>query len=560
MSKEKAQVVFLPLGGTGEIGMNCNLYGVVNGKNYDWLMVDLGVTFGRGEEPGIDLIMPDLSFIEARRERLRGLLLTHAHEDHIGAVAHLWKRLQCPIYATPFTAAIVRGKLAEAGLDNVPLHIIDVDAHVSLPPFDIDFISLTHSIPEPSALAIRCRLPDGKIARILHTGDWKIDPDPVIGVECQEQRIRDFANEDTGVDAIICDSTNVLVSGRAGSEGAVAAQLRETIAGCANRVVVTGFASNIARMASVAAAAHACGREICLAGRGMHKAVAAAKATGYLQDMPLLVNEEDAAYLPREKSLILCTGSQGEARAALSRLASGKHQYLKIEEGDSVIFSSRMIPGNERDILNLQNTLTRLGANIINPTGQDLHVSGHPCRDELQDMYEWVRPALAIPVHGEARHLKAHAACARKWGVPQAAEIENGDIVQIVPPRDPNKGMVIDRVKSGRLYLDGRILITGEDHALATRRKLAECGAILISLPLDAAHRLCGDIDITLIGVPENDDFYESLHDAVESVIPSNGKLTPARAEKAIRSQIVRVCKTTWGKRPAVEVHFTICH
>ncbi|MBE8190776.1 MAG: ribonuclease J, partial [Alphaproteobacteria bacterium] len=342
---KQADTIFLPLGGTGEIGMNCNLYGVAGKDGYEWIMVDLGVTFAKGENAlaGIDLIMPDTSFIE-KAGGLQALLLTHGHEDHLGAVAHLWRRLQCPIYATPFTAELMRQKLAEQGLEDAPLHIIDINAHLQIGAFTIDYITLTHSIAEPSALAIRATHKNGT-TNILHTGDWKIDPDPIIGAPTQEDRLKAFGDE--GIDAIICDSTNALVAGRAGSEGMVAKNLRETIARCKNQVVVTAFASNVARLASVTQAASACGRVVCLAGRGMHRIVAAAQKTGYLKDLPPFVEEDNISDIPRGKRLILCTGSQGEERAALARLARGDHRHLSLKKGDHVIFSSRVIPGNE---------------------------------------------------------------------------------------------------------------------------------------------------------------------------------------------------------------------
>ena len=375
----ESDLVFLPLGGTGEIGMNCNLYGYGAKGKRDWIMVDLGVTFGRSAEPGIDLITPDIAFIEQHKDRLHGILLTHGHEDHIGAVGHLWHRLRCPIYATPFTAALVKGKLDEQGLlEQVPLHIIEPDAHVQLGPFSIDYICLTHSIAEPSALAIEV---GGH--RALHTGDWKIDPDPVIGKLTEVDRLK--ALGDKGIDAIICDSTNVLTPGRSGSEADVGDMLEGIVAESTGRVVITTFASNVARLTSIAQVAVRTGRHLCLAGRGMHKIYTAARETGYLTQFPELVDDKDAAYLPPDKLLVCCTGSQGESNAALGRMAHGQHPHLVLEAGDRVIFSSKMIPGNEKDILNLQNQLARLEVEIISPDGTDIHVSGHPGRDELED-------------------------------------------------------------------------------------------------------------------------------------------------------------------------------
>ncbi|MEE3059799.1 MAG: ribonuclease J, partial [Pseudomonadota bacterium] len=366
MTQNENNLVFVPLGGTGEIGMNCNLYGYGAGNRRDWIMVDLGVTFGRHTEPGIELITADTGFIEAQKSRLHALLLTHGHEDHIGAVAHLWPRLKCPVYATAFTAELVRGKLAEAGLlEVVPMHIVDPQQSLELGPFHIDYIGLTHSIAEPNALALRC---GG--ARVLHTGDWKIDPDPVIGKVTEYERLKAFGDE--GVDAIVCDSTNVLSEGRSGSEADVATALNKVVAESTGRVVVTTFASNIARLSSIAKAAVDNGRHICLAGRGMHRIYNAARATGYLADFPAPVEEEDAAYLPPDKLVILCTGSQGEYRAALGRMAHGHHPHLLLEAGDRVVFSSKMIPGNETEILALQNQLAAINIEIITPYNNDL--------------------------------------------------------------------------------------------------------------------------------------------------------------------------------------------
>jgi len=544
-----SDLVFLPLGGTGEIGMNCNLYGYGERGKRDWIMVDLGVTFGRQDEPGIELITPDISFIEQHRDRLHGLLLTHGHEDHIGAVGHLWPRLKCPIYATPFTAALVKSKLAEQGmLEQVKLHIIEPDAHIDLGPFSIDYICLTHSIAEPSALAIEV---NGH--RALHTGDWKIDPDPVIGRLTEVDRLK--ALGDAGIDAIICDSTNVLSPGRSGSEAEVGAMLEEVVAESTGRVIITTFASNVARLTSIAQVAVRTGRHLCLAGRGMHKIYNAARETGYLTQFPELIEDSDAGYLPPDKLLICCTGSQGEANAALGRMASGHHPHLTLEAGDRVIFSSKMIPGNEKDILNLQNRLAALDVEIISPNGTDIHVSGHPCRDELEDMYGWARPRAAIPVHGEHRHLIEHAKLAAELGVPEPVRIHNGDMVRLAP--GPTE--VIDVVPSGRFYLDGDILSDGRETARRDRKKASYNGVVFVGVPLDAANRLSGDIAVETVGLPQNDGMVKLsdwVLDSVERCIPSNGRLTPERAEYDIRIAVKREMKRRWGKKPIVAVSF----
>ena len=543
------ELVFLPLGGTGEIGMNCNLYGFGTRGKRQWIMVDLGVTFGKHSDPGIDVITPDISFIEKQKKNLCGLLLTHGHEDHIGAVAHLWPRLKCPVYATPFTAALVRGKLAEAGLlDEVPLHIIEPDGHLEIGPFAIDYICLTHSIAEPSALAIEV---EG--ARILHTGDWKIDPDPVIGKLTEVDRLK--ALGDAGIDAIICDSTNVLSPGRSGSEADVGRMLEDVVCESTGRVVITTFASNVARLTSIAAAAVKSGRHLCLAGRGMHKIYQAARETGYLTQFPEIVDESDAGYLPPEKVLICCTGSQGESNAALGRMANGRHPHLTLEPGDRVIFSSKMIPGNETEILALQNQLAQIDVEIISPNGSDIHVSGHPCRDELADMYEWARPRSAIPVHGEHRHLIAHAALAKELGVAEPCRVHNGDVVRLAPA--PTE--VIDAVQTGRLHLDGYIMTEGGSAALKERRKISYNGVVFVAVPIDAANRLAGQVEVELAGAPTDDGMVKLTDwtlDAVERAIPSSGRLTPERAEQDISVAVRRELSRRWGKKPLVIVSF----
>ena len=542
--------VFLPLGGTGEIGMNCNLYGYgVKGKR-DWLMVDLGVTFGRSDTPGVELITPDISYIAKQKDRLLGLVLTHGHEDHIGAVAHLWTELQCPIYATAFTASLVQGKLREMGIDDIAkIHIIEPNGSLSLGPFDMEFIGLTHSIAEMQAIAIKC---GGKT--YLHTGDWKIDPNPVIGQASNLDRLKELG--DAGVEAVICDSTNVLSPGRSGSEADVADGLSAVIAEQKGRVIVTTFASNVARLASIGRAAKLNDRHVVLAGRGMHRIYNVARETGYLDDFPSPVSEEDAGYLPPEKLLILCTGSQGESRAALARLVNDQHQHLTADKGDTVIFSSKMIPGNEIEIMALQNQLARRGIRVIVARGTDIHVSGHPCRDELCDMYDLIRPKTVIPVHGEARHLVAHAELAKSLGVDHALVIENGMMVQLAPGGPSH----IDTVPSGRMYLDGKILVSSKGASSDARRKLSHVGVVSVAMGVDATGRIQGAPKVSLSGLPERDRDGIKLSDwvleAIELSIPDNGRITPERAIEAISQRIRRILSRQWGKKPVVHVQF----
>ncbi|MBT8471023.1 MAG: ribonuclease J, partial [Marinicaulis sp.] len=395
------ELVFLPLGGSGEIGMNMNLYGFGGPANRQWIMIDCGVMFANQSSPGIDLICPDPSFIMEEREALHGLLLTHGHEDHIGAVAILAPQLRCPVYATPFTAALVNRKAAEARV-NIDLRVIDMNSRFDLGPFDVEYVTLTHSIPEPSGVIIRTEL-----GTVLHTGDWKLDKNPTLGPRADKKSIEKLG--DDGLLAIVCDSTNVLSAGESGSESDVRTSLTKLILEQAGRVAVTTFASNLSRVVSICEAALAADRSVCLLGRSMLRIVEAARETGLLPEGLTFVEPRDAGHLPRRNTLYLCTGSQGEPRAALARIARGDHRDLLLGDGDTVIFSSKIIPGNEREIYDLQNRLVDLGIKIITEKDEFIHVSGHPCRDELKEMYTWARPHISIPVHGEARHLEEHA-------------------------------------------------------------------------------------------------------------------------------------------------------
>src|SRR5260221_2094608 len=414
------QLWFLPLGGAGEIGMNLNLYGHA-GK---WLMVDLGVTFGDESTPGIDIIMPDPSFITERAQDLVGIVLTHAHEDHIGAVPYLWSRLKCPLYATPFTASVLRRKLEEVGLqDEARITEIPMSGSFKLAPFEIELITLTHSIPEPNAVVIRT--PFGPV---LHTGDWKLDPEPIIGEEPDEAALRRLGQG--GVLAMICDSTNVFVEGTSGSEADVRDSLMEVVGRLRGRVAVGCFASNLARVETIARAAAAHDRRVALIGRSLWRMVLAARENGYLTGLEDFVTEHDVGYFPANKILMICTGSQGEPRSALFRIARGEHPQVALEDGATVIFSSRWLPGNAKASSQLQNDLTKLGVAIITADDEDVHVSGHPARDELAEMYHWVRPQIAIPVHGEARHIKEHVALAKQCQAPQALKASNGLLIR----------------------------------------------------------------------------------------------------------------------------------
>ncbi|MBA4210647.1 MAG: MBL fold metallo-hydrolase [Parvibaculum sp.] len=553
-SSPRDEFVFLPLGGSGEIGMNLNLYGYGPEDDRRWIIVDLGVTFGDDRTPGIDVIMPDPAFIEDRREELLAIVLTHAHEDHIGAVAHLWPRLRCPVYATPFTAAMVRGKLIEAGIEaEVPMHIIPLGHRFELGPFDIELVTLTHSILEPNALAIRTPL-----GLVLHTGDWKIDPDPVIGDTTDIERLRAIGDE--GVRAMVCDSTNVFTPGTSGSEADVAASLVELLKQCEGRVAVTTFASNVARLESIIRAGEAADRHPVLVGRSMHRVVAAAREAGYLQDLPRIVSEDDAGYLPRDKVLFICTGSQGEPRAALARIAEDSHPSIVLDKGDTVVFSSRVIPGNETSIFDLQNRLAERGIRIVTEKDHFVHVSGHPCRDELADMYRWVRPQVAIPVHGEMRHLAEHTALARELQVPEQVLVRNGLLVRLAP----GTAEVVDEAPSGRLYLDGEVL-TGEDEgAVQERRRLAFAGSVFVSVVLDGKGDVRGDPQVRLMGLPEEDShgvaFEDRALDAVDDALgrlPKKRRGDDAAVAEFLRRAVRGALRREWGKKPQVEVVVT---
>lgn len=531
--------------------MNLNLYGFGPEDDRKWIIVDLGVTFGDERTPGVDLIMPDPAFIEERRDELLGIVLTHAHEDHIGAVAHLWPRLRCPVYATPFTATLVRAKLIEEGIESdVPMNVVPLGSRFALGPFDIELVTLTHSIPEPNALAIRTPL-----GLVLHTGDWKIDPDPLVGDEMDVKRLTEIGDE--GVRAIVCDSTNVFSPGSSGSEADVAKSLVEVIRACPQRVAVTTFASNVARLESIAKAAAACDRRVVLVGRSMFRVVGAAQDAGYLADLPPFLTEHDAGYFPRDKVLYLCTGSQGEPRAALARIVEDTHPNIALSEGDAVIFSSRIIPGNEASIFDLQNRLAERGIRVITERDHFVHVSGHPCRDELARMYQWVRPQVAVPVHGEARHIAEHAVLARELQVPEAVVLRNGLMLRLAP----GPAEVIDEAPAGRLYLDGEVLIDADEGAVQERRKLAFAGAVFVSLVLDRDGKVRGDPQVRLMGLPEEDGRGVSFEDcALDAIDAALDRLPPKRrgdddaVAELLRRAVRGALRREWGKKAQVEV------
>ena len=467
MARTDDDLLYLPLGGVGEIGMNLSLYGWAG----RWLMVDLGVTFPDPSTPGVELVVPDPSFITERLDALDALVLTHAHEDHLGAVPYLWRRLRCPVYATPFSAAILRGKLERTGLaDEVELIEIESGGRLTVGAFDVEYIPVAHSIPEAHSLAIRT--PAGLV---LHTGDWKIDPDPLVGGVTDEAQFWRLGEE--GVLALVGDSTNAPVAGESGSEAAVRASLIELLVDCPGKIFVTQFASNIARVESVATLARAAGRRLVLAGPSLWRYVNAALETGHLDRTLEFLTEEEAQGVAASELLYLCTGCQGEPVAAMARIADGERPGVRIEPGDTVVFSSKIIPGNERAIGRLHNLISGRGARLITSQDQFVHVSGHPCRDELAKMYGWVRPQIAVPVHGEERHLEAHAELAREMQVPQVVRVNNGEMLRLAPGAPET----VERVQSGRLYVDGRMMLSAGDPVIRARRKLMREGVAVLS-------------------------------------------------------------------------------
>jgi ribonuclease J len=544
---DRNALYFLPLGGTGEIGMNLNLYGH-GGK---WLMIDLGVMFGDDSTPGIDVIMPDIRYIEERRSSLAGLVLTHAHEDHIGAVPYLWPRLRCPIYATAFTASVVRQKLREHGLtEDAPITEVPLSGKFSIPPFDLELITLTHSIPEPNAIVIRT--PAGNV---LHTGDWKLDPDPLVGAVSDEAALRRLGEE--GVLAMVCDSTNALVNGHSGSESAVRDSLHELVGRLKNRVAVACFASNVARVETIAKIAAVHGRRVALVGRSLWRIAQAAKDNGYLADIPPFITEHDVGYLPREEVLMICTGSQGEPRSALARIAKGDHPAVALEAGDTVVFSSRIIPGNEKEIGELQNGLARLGVEIVTERDHFVHVSGHPARDELISMYQWVRPRIAVPVHGEARHLAAHARLAEECQVGQGLAIGNGTMVRL----DAGGAEIVEHVHVGRMGLDGKALLPLDSEVMRVRHRTIWNGAAVVTLAVDRRGDVLGEPQVTVHGLLNEADHGEqlaALRQAVRAAVQAMP--LPARGDdrsvkEAARIALRRAVHATHGKKPVTDVH-----
>jgi len=544
------ELLFLPLGGAGEIGMNLNLYGYGTPGNPTWMMVDLGITFGDGTHPGVDVIMPDPAYIEKHKDKLAGIVLTHAHEDHLGAVPYLWQRFGCPIYATPFTVSILQRKLAEVGLlDIVPIVEVPLNGTFQVGPFEIDLITLTHSIPEPNGMAIRTPL-----GTVLHTGDWKLDPDPVIGEPYDMPALRRLG--DDGVLAIVCDSTNVFTPGTSGSEGDIFESMIKVVEPCEGRVVVTCFASNVARLDTISRVAKAVGRDVVLAGRSFWRMIDAAKENGYLQDAPNYLDEEMCGDIPKDKVLIICTGSQGESRAALSRIAADEHPRIYLSSGDTVIFSSRQIPGNEVSIGRLQNRLVRRGIKLITDKDHFIHVSGHPARDELVEMYQAVKPKIAIPVHGEIRHLTEHAKLARECQVDETLINENGGMIRLAP----GPACVIEQVPYGRLALEGGRVVPMDGELVRGRVRALLNGSVTITVIVDTNGNVIDDPILTTNGLLEpgeldfEDDVMDAADDAIERLSKKDRRKDDAISE-AVRLAVRRYFRSNFNKNAVTTVH-----
>ena len=554
MAKNQDELVFLPLGGSGEIGMNLNLFGYGPPHNRKWIIVDIGVTFGDLATPGVEIIMPDTEFIEEHADNLLGIVLTHAHEDHMGALARLWPRLKCPVYATPFTMYLVKDRLAEAGLlKQVELHEMPLKSRFDIGPFDLEYVTITHSIPEPNGLAIRT--PAGLV---FHTGDWKIDDEPQIGEAIDTSALERIRAE--GVLAMICDSTNCLSPGRAGSEGDVRKELIKLIGEFKGRgVAVASFASNVARLESIMTAAQENDRVVCLVGRSMQRMVKAARSVGLLSSIRPFIDEDEAATLSSGHVLYICTGSQGEARAALSRIANGERRSTKFHKGDVVIFSSKVIPGNEKSIFRLQNSLAEDGIEIVTEKDRPIHVSGHPYQDELKQMYDWVKPLIAVPVHGERRHLMHHASLARKWGIKHTMDPHNGQVIKL-----SKEGLkVVDIVPSGRLHEDSGVIVSDNDDGLRLRRKMSYAGHISVSLVYNGKGKIVSGPEARISGFPagKNGELTDRLIDIVADVAENTFRSIPSKArqdedvvEERIRSKVRKIVAQKTNKRSVVEV------
>ena len=547
----KDEFLFCPLGGSGEIGMNMNLFGYGQPGDHKWIMVDIGVTFADDTIPGIDLIYPDPGFIQEKKENLLGIVLTHAHEDHIGAVAHLWPKLGCKIYATPFTAVLIREKFKEKHIDITnDLNIVELNGKVKLDPFDVEYITLTHSILEPNGLKIQT--PAGVV---LHTGDWKVDPNPLIGDEINSKRLKEIGDE--GVLAMICDSTNVFSAGRSGSELDVRKNMLNIMSRLKKRIIVTSFASNVARMESAFYCAEKTGRQISLVGRSMHRIYKAARQCGYLKNTIEPIDPRDSKNISRDKIVYLCTGSQGEPMGAMMRISNYTHPDVFIEKGDAVIFSSKIIPGNEKKLYKLHNQLVKDGIEVISEESEFIHVSGHPNREDLKDMYEWIRPKSIIPVHGEHRHMIEHIKFAEQMQIPYTVKVENGDIVKISPGDKPE---VFDKAPSGRLFVDGNVPVEEESRSIKERRNISANGILEVTILVTPKGNIHNKPILNYKGLPiDNDEDYQyELENIIEKTARTfslNNLNQKDNIIEAMKISCRKITKEITGKKPLTNVN-----
>jgi len=547
----KEELLFCPLGGSGEIGMNMNLFAYGKPDNQKWIMVDIGVTFADDSFPGIDLIYPDPGFITDKKDDLLGIVLTHAHEDHIGAIAHLWPKLKCKIYATPFTAVLIREKFKEKKIDITSyLQIVDLNGTIKLGPFKIEYITLTHSILEPNGLRI-----ETPVGIVLHTGDWKVDPNPLIGGKINSERLKEIGKQ--GVLAMICDSTNVFSIGRSGSELDVRKSLLNIMSRFKKRIIVTSFASNVARMETIFYCAEKIGRQISLVGRSMNRIYKAAKQCGYLKDVIEPVDPREAKNISREKIVYLCTGSQGEPMGAMMRISNFTHPDVHIEKGDAVLFSSKIIPGNEKKLYKLHNQLVKNGVEVISEESEFVHVSGHPNREDLKDMYNWVKPKCVIPVHGEHRHMIEHISFAKEMQVPYPVQVENGDIVKLYPGDKPE---VYDKAPSGRLYLDGNISVDEDSKSIKDRKNLSSNGYMEVTILVTPKGNIHQKPILTFKGLPiiEEEEFIYGLEEEIENKTRTFS-LNSKKQEKNLIDAVKIVCrkysKEKTGKKPFTNIN-----
>ena len=545
------ELLFCPLGGSGEIGMNMNLFAYGKPDDQKWIMVDIGVTFADDSLPGIDLIYPDPGFIIDKKNDLLGIVLTHAHEDHIGAIAHIWPQIKCKIFSTPFTAVLIKEKFKEKRIDiDSNLKIVDLNGTINLDPFKIEFITLTHSILEPNGL--RIETPAGVI---LHTGDWKVDPNPLIGGKINSDRLKEIGNE--GVLAMICDSTNVFSIGKSGSELDVRKNILNIMQRLNKRIIVTSFASNVARMETIFYCAKKTGRQISLVGRSMHRIYKAAKQCGYLKDVIEPIDPRDAKKISREKIVYLCTGSQGEPMGAMMRISSYVHPDVFIEKDDTVIFSSKIIPGNERKLYKLHNQLIKDGIEVISEESDFVHVSGHPNRDDLKDMYNWVKPQCVIPVHGEHRHMMEHINFAKEMQVPYPVQVENGDIVKIYPGKSPE---VYDKAPSGRLYVDGNIAVGEDSKSIKERKNLSSNGYMEITILVTPKGNIHKRPILSFKGLPimDNEEFLYGLEEAIETISKTfslNNEKQKGNLIDALKIGCKKYAKEKTGKKPFTNIN-----